>query len=246
MNVCKYKCSCCPQPSKDIGPTGPTGPTGVTGATGPTGPTGVTGVTGPTGPTGVTGATGPTGPTGVTGATGPTGPTGITGVTGPTGPTGVTGPTGATGVTGLTGPTGPTGISNSDYAQYTATETVSNNGYITFNPFFQRDSGLSLSSDRITFTIQPREIYLVSYTFIGNVGENGYLGVIPIYGASSELIYSSFGSQVSGSPYASASGSFLIFVPLTVHLSFQFQTSATTPVQIYGQVSFVKVAPLGS
>ena len=94
--------------------------------------------------------------------------------------------------------------------------------------------------------MQPSEIYLVSYTFTGDVGENGYLGVVPIYGSSSEYLYASFGSQTAGSPSASASGSFLIYVPFQAYLSFRFLTSKTDPVQIYGQVSFVKIAPYGS
>ena len=45
-------------------------------------------------------------------------------------------------------------------------------------------------------------------------------------------------------PYASASGSFLLYVPLSIFLSFRVLTSDPNPVQAYGQVSFVKIAPL--
>ena len=135
-------------------------------------------------------------------------------------------------------------MSNNDYAQYVASETVSNQGYIAFNPYFQRDNGINLASSRITFTIEPREIYLVSYTINAAVSENGYLGVVPIYGNSAEYIYANFGIRAPGSPYASASGSFLLYVPLSIFLSFRVLTSDPDPVQAYGQVSFVKIAPL--
>ncbi|MFD2117856.1 collagen-like protein [Paenibacillus yanchengensis] len=251
-------------PTGATGPAGATGPIGPTGATGATGATGVgmqniimyNSAAAPnyqlgqvvsfngssyivvnTPPTGTPNASVDYTLIAARGAIGPTGPTGATGATGPTG---VTGATGLSGIQGVTGPIGPTGDAVTNYRAFAQNTSgtlliLLGSGIVDYPDNINLGTGITLSGDNKTFTIQQNGNYYITYNI------NFTAGVV----SSSAILVN--GAIVPGTATASVLSSTLrgqVIVPIAAGQTVEVQVTTALSIGLQAPGATISIIRL--
>lgn len=155
----------------------------------------------------------------------------------------MTAATGATGVTGATGPTGAPGADNHDFAQFYADpDTYASGAFVRLNPYLPSKGGIVLGSNGVTLTLAAPGLYQCSFIFQGQVAPGGYLQILPFLGSGPERQAVVTAHSATSAAPLSVSGSFFIYVPLNVLLTFQMRASA--PVALSGEVGISTVSEI--
>lgn len=132
---------------------------------------------------------------------------------------------------------------NNVYAQFVLQPlTYENGSFVSFYPYFQNGTDISLQTDEMTISFAPDYIYLFSYIVQARPNFVGYIQIVPTIGVSEENIYSFAAQNHTASEPLSVSGSFTFYAPVTTYIRLKYNGSASAA--LLGSFSIVQIAAI--